>query len=114
SEASKERFTRICHATIVHFRKRGQLVVLNLTRPDNVQHPPTPRDELVSDQSAMASPGQRLGTHNRRPLPLGKFDESFKCVAKFARQRIVGVGTECLHAPARVWGRLDALTTAAP
>jgi hypothetical protein len=89
-------------------------VVLNFSWPNHVPHPPSARNERISDQTAMASPEQRLRAHHRRPLPSGNFNESIKGVAKFASKRVVCIRIERLHAPARVWRRLIAFAAAAP
>jgi len=62
----------------------------------------TVKQQVVCDNSAMASPPDGFRAHQCETLTMSKMDEFSERGGKFITQSVIGVVVETLHAPHRV------------
>ena len=71
------------------------------------------RKEGIPNQGAMASPGNRLGAHNSRPLGFAHLHQPAQALSKFAGLHVVGIAAKAGVTPTGVEGVLKRMAQAA-
>jgi hypothetical protein len=94
-------------------REVGEFVGLGVVRADDVEDLPIFGEELVSDEAAVALPGEGFGAHDHGAGLRGDFLQFDVRGAEFVHEHVVGIRGEGGDAPRRVWRVSGALVAPA-
>ncbi len=96
----------IVQFAVLHPRKRGKLVGVDLVRGQNVPDRPTSADHGIGNERTMAPPGHGFGAHNGSRGGGGQLHEGFEALPEGRRFHVIGIALKTRIPPTHIRGVL--------